>query len=210
MFYLKRFLVQHKGKVALAVFLLLGQVAGTLLIPALVANIVDLGILHGDMAVILRTGGQMLAVTILAAGISAWGSWVTSDLSALFGREMRSLLLKKSQELSIQQFDAVGISSMITRATSDITNLQRTMGMVFQLVVPAPIIVAVSIAMTTMVSPVMSVIQLVFMAVLLGIAAVILKKSNALSRSIQTRLDRINQVVREAVTGVRVIRAFGN
>ncbi|MCJ7836952.1 ABC transporter ATP-binding protein/permease [Cuneatibacter sp. NSJ-177] len=210
MFYLKRFLVQHKGKVALAVFLLLGQVAGTLLIPALVANIVDLGILHGDMAVILRTGGQMLAVTILAAGISAWGSWVTSDLSALFGREMRSLLLNKSQELSIQQFDEVGISSMITRATSDITNLQRTMGMVFQLVVPAPIIVAVSIAMTTMVSPVMSVIQLVFMAVLLGIAAVILKKSNALSRSIQTRLDRINQVVREAVTGVRVIRAFGN
>ncbi len=210
MYYLKRFLRQHKGRVALAVFLLLGQVAGTLLIPALVANIVDLGILHGDMAVILRTGGQMLAVTILAAGISAWGSWVTSDLSALFGREMRSLLLKKSQELSIQQFDAVGISSMITRATSDITNLQRTMGMVFQLVVPAPIIVAVSIAMTTMVSPVMSVIQLVFMAVLLGIAAVILKKSNALSRSIQTRLDRINQVVREAVTGVRVIRAFGN
>ena len=210
MFYLKRFFFLFKGKVALAVFLLLGQVAGTLLIPALVANIVDLGILHGDMAVILRTGGQMLAVTILAAGISAWGSWVTSDLSALFGREMRSLLLNKSQELSIQQFDEVGISSMITRATSDITNLQRTMGMVFQLVVPAPIIVAVSIAMTTMVSPVMSVIQLVFMAVLLGIAAVILKKSNALSRSIQTRLDRINQVVREAVTGVRVIRAFGN
>lgn len=210
MYYLKRFLRQHKGRVALAVFLLLGQVVGTLLIPALVANIVDLGILQGDMDVVLRTGGQMLAVTILAAGISAWGSWVTSDLSALFGREMRSLLLKKSQELSIQQFDAVGISSMITRATSDITNLQRTMGMVFQLVVPAPIIVAVSIAMTTMVSPVMSVIQLVFMAVLLGIAAVILKKSNALSRSIQTRLDRINQVVREAVTGVRVIRAFGN
>lgn len=210
MYYLKRFLRQHKGRVALAVFLLLGQVVGTLLIPALVANIVDLGILQGDMDVVLRTGGQMLAVTILAAGISAWGSWVTSDLSALFGREMRSLLLKKSQELSIQQFDAVGISSMITRATSDITNLQRTMGMVFQLVVPAPIIVAVSIAMTTMVSPVMAVIQLIFMAALLGIAAVILKKSNALSRSIQTRLDRINQVVREAVTGVRVIRAFGN
>lgn len=210
MYYLKRFLRQHKGRVALAVFLLLGQVVGTLLIPALVANIVDLGILQGDMGVVLRTGGQMLAVTILAAGISAWGSWVTSDLSALFGREMRSLLLKKSQELSIQQFEAVGISSMITRTTLDITNLQRTMGMVLQLVVPAPIIVAVSIAMTTMVSPVMAVIQLIFMAALLGIAAVILKKSNALSRSIQKRLDRINQVVREAVTGVRVIRAFGN
>lgn len=208
--YLKLFLKQHKGRTILAVLLLLGQVVGTLLIPALVANIVDHGILLGNMGVVLRTGVQMLAVTFLAAGISAWGSWATSDLAALFGREMRSLLLRKSQELSIQQFDAVGISSMITRTSSDITNLQRAMGMVLQMVVPAPIIVVVSIFMTTMVSPVMAVIQVVFMAILLVLAALILKKSNTLSRSIQTRLDRINQVVREAVTGVRVIRAFGN
>lgn len=207
--YLQLFLKRHKGKTVLAVLLLLGQVVGTLLIPALVANIVDHGILVGDMGVVLQTGLLMLAVTFLAAGISAWGSWATSDLASLFGREMRSMLLRKSQELSIQQFDAVGISSMITRTSSDMTNLQRTMGMVLQMVVPAPIIVVVSIFMTTMVSPVMAVIQLVFMAVLLGLAAVILKKSNTLSRSIQTRLDRINQVVREAVTGVRVIRAFG-
>ena len=99
---------------------------------------------------------------------------------------------------------------MITRATSDIANLQRTMGMVLQLVVPAPIIVTVSVVMTMLASPVMTVIQLVFMAVLLSLAALILKKSTPLSHSIQTRLDRINQVVREAVTGVRVIRAFGN
>lgn len=207
--YLQLFLKRHKGKTVLAVLLLLGQVVGTLLIPALVANIVDHGILVGDMGVVLQTGLLMLAVTFLAAGISAWGSWATSDLASLFGREMRSMLLRKSQELSIQQFDAVGISSMITRTSSDMTNLQRTIGMVLQMVVPAPIIVVVSIFMTTMVSPVMAVIQLVFMAVLLGLAAVILKKSNTLSRSIQTRLDRINQVVREAVTGVRVIRAFG-
>ena len=208
--YLNLFLKRHKGRTVLAVLLLLGQVVGTLLIPALVANIVDHGILLGNMDVVLQTGVQMLAVTFLAAGISAWGSWATSCLAALFGREMRSMLLRKSQELSIQQFDAVGISSMITRTSSDITNLQRTMGMVMQMVVPAPIIVVVSIIMTTMVSPVMAVIQLVFMTVLLILAAVILKKSNALSRSIQTRLDRINQVVRESVTGVRVIRAFGN
>ena len=168
--YLQLFLKRHKGKTVLAVLLLLGQVVGTLLIPALVANIVDHGILVGDMGVVLQTGLLMLAVTFLAAGISAWGSWATSDLASLFGREMRSMLLRKSQELSIQQFDAVGISSMITRTSSDMTNLQRTMGMVLQMVVPAPIIVVVSIFMTTMVSPVMAVIQLVFMAVLLGLA----------------------------------------
>lgn len=210
MYYLKQFLIRHKGKVILAVLLLFGQVIGTLLIPALVANIVDHGILQGNMDLIVRTGLQMLVVTVLATGIAAWSSWAISDLSALFGREMRSMLLRKSQELSIQQFDSVGISSMITRTTSDIANLQRTMGMVLQMVVPAPIIVAASVAMTIVASPVMAIIQLVFMVILMGLAAVILKKSNTLSRTIQTRLDHINQVVREAITGVRVIRAFGN
>ena len=99
---------------------------------------------------------------------------------------------------------------MITRTTSDITNLQQTMGMVLQMVVPAPLIVGASIVMTAMVTPVMAVIQVGFMAALAAVAAVVLRKSNALSRSIQVRLDRINRVVREAVTGVRVIRAFGN
>lgn len=208
--YLKQFLLRHKGKTALALLLLLGQVVGTLLIPALVAGIVDHGILLGDMDAVLRIGVWMLAVTLLSTGVAAWGSWTTSDLASLFGLEMRSMLLQKSQDLSLQQFEAVGVSSMITRSTSDIINLQRTLGMVLQMVVPAPILVVVSIVMTTMVSPVMAAIQVAFMAVLLALATIILKKSNALSRSIQAKLDRINQVVRETVTGVRVIRAFGN
>lgn len=208
--YLKQFLIRHKGKTALALVLLLGQVVGTLLIPTLVANIVDHGILKGDMNTVLRIGFWMLIVTILSTAIAAWGSWTTSDLASLFGYEMRSLFLKKSQALSLQQFESVGISSMITRATSDIVNLQRTLGMMLQMVVPAPILVAVSIVMTAGISPIMAVIQLVFLAILLTLSVVILKKSNKLSRSIQVKLDRINQVVRENITGVRVIRAFGN
>lgn len=189
MTYLKQFLMRHKGKTALAVLLLLAQVVCTLLIPALVADIVDRGILRGDMAAVLRIGGWMLAVTVLSTGVAAWGSWVTSDLASLFGFEMRSRLLRKSQQLSLQQFDAVGISSMITRTTSDIINLQRTMGMVLQMVVPAPILVGGSIVMTTLVSPVMAAIQLIFMAVLLVLTAVILKKQTP-SPQHPDKLDR--------------------
>lgn len=156
--YLRSFYKRHRGMAALALLLLLGQVVGTLLIPALIANVVDLGILPGDMDAILRTGGQMLAVALLSAAVAAAGSWVTADLGARFGFEMRSLLLRKSQELSLHQFDEVGVSSMITRTTSDITNLQQTMGMVLQMVVPAPLIVGASIVMTAMVTPVMAVI----------------------------------------------------
>ena len=167
--YLRSFYKRHRGMAALALLLLLGQVVGTLLIPALIANVVDLGILPGDMDAILRTGGQMLAVALLSAAVAAAGSWVTADLGARFGFEMRSLLLRKSQELSLHQFDEVGVSSMITRSTSDITNLQQTMGMVLQMVVPAPLIVGASIVMTAMVTPVMAIIQVGFMAALAAV-----------------------------------------
>lgn len=208
--YFKLFLRQHKGKMTLAIFLLLGQVVGTLLIPALIANVVDHGILRGDMDAILRIGGQMLVVAVVGTLVAVWGSWATSDLGALFGREMRTKLFAKAQELSVAQFNEIGVSSMITRSTSDITNLQQTLGMMLQLVAPAPIIVVVSMVMTAMVSPSLAVIQLAFMAALLIFSAIILHKSKGLSQSIQTRLDRINKVVREAISGVRVIRAFDN
>lgn len=210
MIYLKQYLFQHKGKVLLTVLLLLGQVVGTLLIPALLAELVDQGILAGNISVIWNTGVKMLAVTVLATAAAAWGSWATSDLSAAFGREMRLKVVQKSQALAIQQFDQIGISSMITRTTSDIANLERTIGMVFQMIVPAPLIVIVSIIMTVRAHAAMALIQFLFMGLLLGLAAFVLKRSEALSHSVQVRLDRINQVVREAVTGVRVIRAFGN
>lgn len=210
MIYLKQYLFQHKDKVLLTVLLLLGQVVGTLLIPALLAELVDQGILAGNTSVIWNTGVKMLAVTVLATAAAAWGSWATSDLSAAFGREMRLKVVQKSQALAIQQFDQISISSMITRTTSDIANLERTIGMVFQMIVPAPLIVIVSIIMTVRAHAAMALIQFLFMGLLLGLAAFVLKRSEALSRSVQVRLDRINQVVREAVTGVRVIRAFGN
>ncbi len=208
--YLTQYLKRQKGKTALSLLLLLGQVVGTLLIPALIAKVVDEGILQNNMPVIIRMGIQMLIVAVVATAISVWGSWATSDLAALFGREMRTQLFGKVQTLSVQQFNALGVSSLITRSTSDITNLQQTLGMFLQLVVPAPLIVVVSMVMTAMVSPTIALIQLGFMAVMLIAAAIIFKKSLPLSSSIQTRLDQINKVVREVITGVRVLRAFGN
>lgn len=208
--YLKEFLWEHKGKTAFALLLLLGQVVGTLLIPYLIAGVVDQGIMRGDLDAVLRIGAQMLVVALLSAGISVWGSYATADLGALFGFDMREKLFRQTQAVALEQFDAIGVSSMITRATSDIANLQQTLGMVLQLVVPAPIIVAVSIVMTASVNVPMALLLVFFMALFLVFAVFMLKKSNTLSRSIQVRLDRINKVLRESITGVRVIRAFGN
>lgn len=208
--YLIAFIKEYKGKTALSLLLLLGQVVGTLLIPFLVAGVVDQGILKGDMNAILRIGVLMLAVSVLATGIAVWGGYATADLAALFGRDMRQKLFGRTQELSVKQFEELGVSSMITRATSDIANLQQTMGLVLQMVVPAPIIMAAAVVMTAAVSLPMALLIIFFMVLFLVFAAILLKKSNHLSRSIQVRLDQINKVVRESITGVRVIRAFGN
>lgn len=208
--YFLSFLKQHKGKAILALFLLLGQVAGTLFIPALIAKVVDLGILKGDLNVIKEIGLQMLFVAVAASLISICGSFVTSDFAALFGREIRSKLFDKIWKLSLSQFNQTGVSSLITRSTSDITNIQQTLGMMLQLVVPAPLIILVSMIMTSFISPVMALIQLGFMLILLTVSIILLKKSNSLSKSIQVRLDGMNKIVRETITGVRVIRAFGN
>lgn len=208
--HLKSFIKQHKGQFLLTLLLLLGQVVTTLLIPALIATVIDQGILKEDMGVIKTTGIQMLLVAVFGTLISIWGSWASGNIGSLFGKEMRSKLFRKVQELSIHQFDEIGVSSMITRSTSDIANMQQTLGMFLQMVIPAPLIIAVSLVMTWRVSPTIAFVQLVAMALFFLFAWVVVKKSNSLSRSIQTRLDKINKVVRESITGVRVIRAFGN
>ena len=208
--YLKLFLKENKRKVAITLIMLLGQSIGTLLIPFLIASIVDNGILKGDMMEILRIGAQMLIVVVVTTIISTLGSYYSADLAAVFGYHMRDKVFRKSQELSIREFDNIGVSSMITRTTADISNLQQTLGMIFQMIVPTPLIIGASIVMTSYTSLQLSLILILSVVIFIYFAVVILKKSNYISQRVQVRLDHINQVVREAITGIRVIRAFGN
>lgn len=208
--YFQLFLREQKGKVALNLFLILAQTVGTLLLPFLIAGIIDQGILVGDLDAVWRIGGWMLIVTLLSAGVSILASWYCADLAALFGREMREKLFQRSQSLSIQQFDSLGLSSLVTRTTADISTMQSTLGMALQLIVPAPILAIASVAMTVSDSPWLALVLLISIALLLGFCGWMLKSTSPLSNVIQKKLDRINQIVRENVTGIRVIRAFGN
>jgi ATP-binding cassette subfamily B multidrug efflux pump len=208
--YLKLFLKERKGKVAITLIMLVGQVVGTLLIPFLIACIVDNGILKGDMTEILRIGVQMLVVVLVTTVAAVLGSYYSADLAAVFGYDMRDKIFRKSQELSIHEFDTIGVSSMITRTTADISNLQQTLGMIFQLIVPAPLIIGASIVMTSYASLALAFILIFSVVIFMAFAGMVLKKSNYISQRVQAKLDRINQVVRESITGIRVIRAFGN
>lgn len=208
--YLELFLKEKKGKVAITLIMLLGQVVGTLLIPFLIAGIVDNGILKGDMTEILRIGVQMLVVVLVTTVAAVFGSYYSADLAAVFGYDMRDKIFRKSQELSIHEFDTIGVSSMITRTTADISNLQMTFGLVLQLIVPAPLIIGASIVMTADTSLALAFILIFSVVIFMAFAGVVLKRSNYISQMVQARLDRINQIVRGSITGIRVIRAFGN
>ncbi|MBS4841504.1 MAG: ABC transporter ATP-binding protein [Clostridium sp.] len=190
--------------------MLLGQSVGTLLIPFLIAGIVDNGILKGDINEIINIGGQMILVLLITTVAAVLGSYYSADLAAVFGYYMRDKIFRKSQELSIHEFDTIGVSSMITRTTSDISNLQQTFGLILQLIVPAPLIIISSIIMTIHTSFVLALIIILSVLIFMIFASLVLKKSIFISKRVQTKLDYINQVIRECITGIRVIRAFGN
>lgn len=208
--YLKLFLKESKSKVGITLIMLLGQVVGTLLIPYLIAGIVDNGILKGDMNEILHIGVQMLIVLLITTIAAVLGSYYSADLAAVFGYYLRDKIFRKSQELSIHEFDNIGVSSMITRTTSDISNLQQNFGLALQLIVPAPLIIGTSIIMTAYTSFSLALILILSVIIFIAFSGLVLKKSIFISKRVQSKLDYINQVIRESITGIRVIRAFGN
>lgn len=208
--YLMQFLKERIGKVTLTLALLLGQAVGTLLIPFLIASIVDNGILKGDMNRILQIGGVMLLVLLITTIIATAGSFYSADLAAGLGYEMRDMLFRKSQQLSVHDFDTIGVSSMITRSTSDISTIQQTFGLALQLIVPAPFLIVSSIIMTSRASKTLSLVLIASIIVFIIFAWLIVKKSILISTRVQKKLDHINKVIRENITGIRVIRAFGN
>ena len=208
--YLKLFLKESKSKVGITLIMLLGQVVGTLLIPYLIAGIVDNGILKGDMNEILHIGVQMVIVLLITTIAAVLGSYYSADLAAVFGYYLRDKIFRKSQELSIHEFDNIGVSSMITRTTSDISNLQQNFGLALQLIVPAPLIIGTSIIMTAYTSFSLALILILSVIIFIAFSGLVLKKSIFISKRVQSKLDHINQVIRESITGIRVIRAFGN
>lgn len=208
--YLLKYAKQKKGQLALIIGLLMVQIVGTLFVPYLVAGMIDRGILNRDMDVVVSISIQMLFVAIATSLVSIWSSYVSADLGAAFGRDMREAVLRKTQELSIHDLDGVGVSSLITRTTSDITNIQQAVVMVLQMIVTAPMIAVVAIIMSAEANLEITLILIAAIVILLFICYVVFRKSQILSSKIQVGMDHINQVMRESIIGVRVIRAFDN
>lgn len=204
------FLKQNKKLSLLTILSLLIQIVGTLGVPYLIGELVDKGIASGDHDLVINIGLQMLAVAFVGSLGAISGSYLTGRLSAEYGYEVRGKLYGKVQDLSIQDVESVGIPSLLTRMTNDVTNVQRSLAMFIQMILPAPIISLFAIIMTIVNSPRLALIPLVSIVLYVTVVGYLLKKGLPISGKIQTYLDQIVVKLREFFNGINMIRAFDN
>lgn len=205
---LRTYLRPYRRQVWIVVVLLLVQAIGNLLLPSLNADIIDKGVVTGDTGYIVRTGGVMLAVTAGLALAAIAGAWYSALASMGFGRDVRSAIFRRVQGFSLREVNDFGAPSLITRNTNDVQQVQQLVLMGLAFMVSAPITAVGGVVMALRENVRLSGLIAVVIPVMLAFIAVILSRAIPLFRAVQTKIDRINQVMREQLTGVRVVRAF--
>ncbi|MEG2937433.1 MAG: ABC transporter ATP-binding protein, partial [Vagococcus sp.] len=183
--HLTDFFKQNKKLSLLTLLMLMIQTLGTLAVPFLVAQLIDEGIALGNQELVYKIGFKMLLVALIGGGGAVYGSFLSAKLAALYGYQTRKIFYGKVQELSIQDIETYSISSLLTRMMNDVTNVQRSLVMALQLILPAPIICLFAVFF-------------------------LLRKGLPLSATIQTRLDKMMVKLREFFNGINMIRAFDN
>ncbi|HMK92841.1 MAG TPA: ABC transporter ATP-binding protein, partial [Thermoleophilia bacterium] len=205
---LRQRLAPYRWSLAIIFVLLLVQAITNLSLPTINADIITNGVAKGDTHYIVRMGGLMLLLTAVLALATVATVYFGSKTSMSFGRDVRGLLFRKVQDFSLAELNHFGTSSLITRNTNDIYQVQQVVLMLLTVVLAAPFMAIGGIIMALRLNVPLSgviVAAIVVMAVFLGLT---IRRGLPLFRSMQGKIDRVNQVMREVLSGVRVIRAF--
>ena len=205
---LLRFLRPHRRLVAITLLVVLLDNTGTLLVPTMLANMVNTGIASGDLDHILQGGALMLGASMLASGGAITGTYLAARLAANVGRDIRNAIYDRSLAFSNSDFERFGTGSMITRSLNDINVVQQSIIATIQMVLPLPFLCVVGIFMACMIDWQMGMLLAAVPAVVLVIAAVTIANAAPIFMRLQKLIDRMNVVLRESIIGVRVIRAF--
>jgi ATP-binding cassette subfamily B multidrug efflux pump len=198
----------YKWLIVAVVVLIFGQSMADLFLPTLMADIIDNGVVKGNISYIWMIGGWMLLISALGAAASIAASFYSSKAAMGLGRDLRRKVFNHVEKFSLQEFDQVGTASLITRTTNDITQIQQVVIMMLRMVISAPIMLVGGLIMATSQDAKLSLVIIGAMPFLAGSILLIFKKGMPLFQEVQKRLDRLNLVLRENLTGIRVIRAF--
>lgn len=203
-----KFLKPYKALTFFTLLVMALDVVGALYVPTIVADMINIGISGGDMEFIVQKGILMLAVSVISGVGTLLGSFLCARLSARLGRDMRNALYDKSLSFSSYDFEQFGTSSMITRTLNDVNVVQQAFVWSVQMILPVPMMCVIGILMAFSIDSMMGLLLIGVTGIVMVGAVMITRKASLIFEKLQSFLDRINTVLRENITGVRVIRAF--
>ena len=205
---LRTYLSPYAREVAIVVVLVLIQSIANLYLPNLNADIINNGVVKGDVPYIWRTGGIMLGVTVVLGVIAIIAVYWASLAAQGVGRDLRAAVFGRVLGFSSMEMNRLGTASLITRNTNDVQQVQLFLQIALTLMVAAPIMAVGGVIMALREDVTLSALLIVVVPIIGGIVAFVFVLGVPLFRSMQGKIDRINQVMREQIMGVRVIRAF--
>jgi ATP-binding cassette subfamily B protein len=205
---LMRYLKPYWIPVSAVVVVVFLQSMGDLYLPTLMSNIVNKGITNGDIPYILSTGLEMILVAIGGSICAVIASYLSSHVAMGFGEDLRSGIFSRVSRFSLHEFDRFGTPSLVTRSTNDVVQVQNIVMMTQRMMIAAPITAVGGMILALQKDKGLAWIIIVAIPVLGIFIGTVAAKGFPLFQAIQKKIDRINLVVRENLTGIRVIRAF--
>ncbi|MBM6908111.1 ABC transporter transmembrane domain-containing protein [Collinsella intestinalis] len=206
---LLRFLRPYKLQTFGVLIALAVNLAGVLLVPTILANMINIGVSSRDFGFILNQGGYMLVAAVVSGAGAFACSYFCADLVTKVGRDIRNAVYDASLAFSGGDFERFGTGSMITRTLNDVNVIQMAISITIQMILPVPFAMVIGIALAWSVDYQMGMMLLSFVAVVALIAVASVKSAARIFQRLQRFIDRMNVRLRESITGVRVIRAFG-
>lgn len=185
-----------------------GEVALDVIMPLIMAMMIDQGIEKGDAGVILRDGGLLFLCSLIALLLGTLGGRTAAIASAGFARNLRHNLFRRIQDFSFSNIDRFSSSSLITRLTTDVTNVQNAYQMIIRILVRSPLVLIFSLAMVSTIIPELMTIYLVVLPILAIGLALVIRFAHPLFLKVFRIYDRLNNVVQENLQGVRVVKSY--
>lgn len=177
-------------------------------LPDLMSDIVDTGIVQGDVSYILGRGGVMLLVALLGTVCTILTSYLSSKIGMGFSRDLRKKVFEKVESFSLTEINEMGTASLITRTTNDINQVQMVVIMMMRMMLSAPLMIVGALIMALGKDVELSKVILVVIPIIIVTIAIIAKFTLPMFQKMQNKIDKLNLVVRENLTGIRVIRVF--
>ncbi|MCO0596273.1 ABC transporter ATP-binding protein/permease [Peribacillus butanolivorans] len=202
------FLRPYRLLITLALFLMIVELGVELLQPLFIAKIIDDGILQKDLSVVIKWGSIMVGLSIFSFLGGIVNSFTASHVSQSFGHDVRKSLFGKIQAFSFANLNNIPTSSLITRMTNDVTQLQNTVFMGLRIMARAPLIVLGGAIMAITVNLKLSLVLVISIPILVFFLGWVMKRAAKLFKLVQKKLDNVNSVMRENLIGMRLIKAF--